>query len=62
MPWLSHEKLLLLVWLRQQLQRGLACAQGAPIGLAGVLLPQAFIDHLRERSFSVLDDVRRFRL
>jgi branched-chain amino acid transport system permease protein len=53
-------------WLRQQLPQGHAFALGGLIVLAVVLLPQGFINYLRdgvrERSFSLLDNVRRYRL
>jgi branched-chain amino acid transport system permease protein len=53
-------------WLRQALPRGHAFALGALIVLAVVLLPQGFSaylhDALRSRRFSLLDNVRRYRL
>jgi branched-chain amino acid transport system permease protein len=53
-------------WLRQQLPLGHSFALGALIVLAVLLLPQGFInylrDGLRERSFSLLNNVRRYRL
>jgi branched-chain amino acid transport system permease protein len=53
-------------WLRQHLPTGHAFALGGLIVLAVILLPQGFTnylrDGLRERRFSLLDNVRRYRL
>jgi branched-chain amino acid transport system permease protein len=53
-------------WLRQALPRGHAFALGGLIVLAVILLPQGFTaylhDALRSRRFSLLDNVRRYRL
>jgi len=53
-------------WLRQRLPQGHAFALGLLIVLAVILMPQGFRhyvgDVLRERRFSLLDNVRRYRL
>jgi branched-chain amino acid transport system permease protein len=53
-------------WLRQELPQGHAFALGALIVLAVVLLPQGFSnyvrDGLREKRFSLLENIRRYRL
>jgi branched-chain amino acid transport system permease protein len=53
-------------WLRDQLPEGHAFVLGALIVAAVILLPQGFTnylrDALRERRFSLLDNVRRYRL
>jgi branched-chain amino acid transport system permease protein len=53
-------------WLRDQLPEGHAFALGALIVVAVILLPQGFINYLRDglraRRFSLLDNVRRYRL
>ncbi len=53
-------------WLRQQLPLAHSFALGGLIVLAVILLPQGFTnylrDALRERRFSLLDNVRRYRL
>ena len=53
-------------WLRQQLPLAHSFALGALILLAVILLPQGFSnylrDALREKRFSLLDNVRRYRL
>ena len=53
-------------WLRQRLPQGHAFALGGLIVLAVILLPQGFSnyfrDALREKRFSLLENVRRYRL
>lgn len=53
-------------WLRQELPQGHAFALGALIVLAVILLPQGFSnfvrDGVKERRFSLLDNIRRYRL
>jgi branched-chain amino acid transport system permease protein len=53
-------------WLRQELPQGHAFALGGLIVLAVILLPQGFSnflrDGLKERRFSLLDNIRRYRL
>jgi branched-chain amino acid transport system permease protein len=53
-------------WLREQLPQGHAFVLGALIVVAVILLPQGFTNYLRdavrERRFSLLENVRRYRL
>jgi branched-chain amino acid transport system permease protein len=53
-------------WLRQHLPEGHSFALGGVIVLAVILMPQGFrhyaVDALRERRYSLLDNVRRYRL
>ena len=53
-------------WLRQELPRGHAFALGALIVVAVILLPQGVQNYVRdawrERRFSLLENVRRYRL
>jgi branched-chain amino acid transport system permease protein len=53
-------------WLRQELPQGHAFALGGLIVLAVILLPQGFSnfvrDGVKQRTFSLLDNIRRYRL